>query len=276
MISAIVFVKNGAEYIRENLLSLASALSNYPHEIIVSDGGSSDETLRIIDNLGISVMVVHSKLERSFQVNEGATYANGKYVFITGVDILYNPKYFEEALAACEGGADAVYTSVVTRGSGMIAAIKKYERDLYVNDRFHESARFIRLDVFKSLSGYDVELIAGEDYDFQRRLDSAGYKTFQVNSIAEYHLGEERDFAHVFRRAFYYGKSLPIFFKKNGARGILQMSPVRASFFTKKALSQPVLLIGLVTYKFVQTIGAACGIGITCFYSLGLIKRSVG
>lgn len=260
-ISVIVFVKNGKKYIRNNLESLKASLRNIEHEIIVSDNGSTDGTVEIITSEFPEVKLLNSSLERSRQVNEGVNIASGKFIYITGVDILYNPEYFSDCMRLyVQHECKAVYTSVVTKDSGWIAEIKKYERELYIGDDFHESARFVDKELFIQIGGYDEEIVAGEDYDFQRRLNEAGVKTLRSDFIAEYHLGEEQSLSHIYKRAFYYGKTLNKFFEKNGPRGVVQMSPIRLNFFSFKAVRKPHLLLGLLFYKGVQSVAAVHGI----------------
>ena len=279
LISSILFVKNGEKYIEQNLDSQIRSLRNYDYEIIISDNGSTDKTLDIIKNkYSNTIKVVSSSLERSRQVNEAARVISGKYIYITGVDIHYNPKYFSEAIELLEGneGLDAIYTSVITDDSGLIAKIKKYERELYLGDDNHESARFVKRQVFNAIGGYDEEIVAGEDYDFQRRLNKAGYKTGRVSEIAEYHLQEEESWLGVWRRAYYYGKTLPKFFQKNGLAGVVQMSPIRLNYFSWGAIKRPDLWIGLILYKLVQLIAAMTAmIYMYCGKLLGAFKKRI-
>jgi glycosyltransferase involved in cell wall biosynthesis len=260
-LTAIIHVKNGEKYIYENINSLRNALKNIESEILVSDNNSTDDTIDIIKKNFPSVNIINSFSERSQQVNDAVKMAKGKYIYLTAADILYNDVYFDEAINLCENNNfDGVFTSVITaKQDTIIDKIKAHERELYIGDDFHETARFLNKKAFESIGGYNKELIAGEDYDFQRRFNEAGYKTGRVKTYAEKHLDEEVGWSGVYKRSYYMGKSLPNFFRENKIKGVIQMSPFRKNYLNKKAISKPFLLLGIFVYKFVQIIGAFFG-----------------
>jgi len=72
---------------------------------------------------------------------------------------------------------------------------------MYKYDIGNSSARFVRTTVFESLAGFDETITAGEDYDFQSRLNAAGYKTGFVEPEAQ-HLGEPTSFWEHIRAGF--------------------------------------------------------------------------
>lgn len=272
LVSIILFTYNAEKYIEDNLKSMhAQKFEDY--EILMVDKFSTDRTQEIAKKFP-KVKVLNAPIERCTQVNFGVKRAAGKYVFITGVDILYHPDYLSKAVEKCEKeDFDAIYTSVVTKNDSFFGKCKALERLCYVGDDAHESARFVKRDVFLVLNGYDENLVAGEDYDFQRRLNKGGYKTGRVDVIAEYHLGEEESIGHIVRRSYYYGKTFYNYFKKNkGSESVMQMSPIRGSYFKhwKIWLKDPVHTLGFVFYKFLQYFFAAFGLlyAITTNYSI--------
>ena len=253
LVSFILFTYNAEKYIENNLKSMyAQNLSDF--EIILVDKFSKDRTIELAKKFD-RVRVFTAPIERSTQVNYGVKQAEGKYIFITGVDVEYHHEYLLKAYNKCENdGYDAIYTSVVTKNSSFFGKCKALERFCYIGDDCHESARFIRKDVFLTVGGYDENLVAAEDYDFQRKLNVAGYKTGRVNVVAEYHLGEEETIRHIIQRSFYYGKTFNSYLKKHGKKVVVQMSPVRFSYFKHWRIwfKDPVHTVGFVFYKTLQ------------------------
>ncbi len=86
-ISIIIPVLNEAENI-ENLLNhlIDNASLNTITEIIVVDGGSTDNTPIIVDNLGLNITLLHSKKGRAKQMNTGAKKAKSDILYFLHAD----------------------------------------------------------------------------------------------------------------------------------------------------------------------------------------------
>ena len=86
-ISIIIPVLNEAEHI-ENLLNhlIDNASLNTITEIIVVDGGSTDNTPTIVENLGLNIKLLHSKKGRAKQMNTGAKKAEGTILYFLHAD----------------------------------------------------------------------------------------------------------------------------------------------------------------------------------------------
>lgn len=84
-VSIIIPVVNEAAVIRPTLERLQS-LREQGHELIIVDGGSSDETLALAEPL--SDRVVHSEQGRSLQMNQGAELAQGEVLWFLHADTL--------------------------------------------------------------------------------------------------------------------------------------------------------------------------------------------
>lgn len=277
LISIILFTYNAEKYIDNNLKSMNKQKFN-DFEILMVDKYSNDETVKIAKKYN-NVRVLNAPIERSTQVNFGVKNAKGKYIFITGVDIEYHPHYLEKAVALCEkGGFDAVYTSVLTKNDSFFGKCKALERLCYVGDNAHESARFVKKDVFLKVGGYDENLVAAEDYDFQRKLNDGGFKTGRVDVIAEYHLGEEESLRHIIRRSYYYGKTLFQFLKKHKGSSVAQMSPVRFSYFKhwRIWLKDPIHTLGFIFYKITQYFFGSLGMLVAIISNYKGISASKG
>lgn len=262
LVSMVLFTYNAERYIENNLNSmLKQKYENF--EIVMVDKFSLDKTQEIARRFK-QVKIYQAPLERSTQANYGVKMAKGKYIFLTAVDMEYVPEYVSKCVEKCEKeGYDAIYTSVLTKNNSFFGRCKALERKCYIGDDTHETARFVKRQVFLDLGGYDENIVAGEDYDFQRRLNKNGYKTGRVDVVAEYHLGEEETLKHIIGRSYYYGKTFYSYFKKNGsAESVVQMSPIRGSYFKhwRIWLKDPLHTMGFIFYKTTQYLFASFGL----------------
>ena len=95
MISIIIPTLNEERYLDETLKSL-NQLGDLPHEIIISDGNSTDNTKEIAERYGAK-MVVWDKpgVRQTFgqAKNSGAAIATGKFLLFIDADVvLKNPR----------------------------------------------------------------------------------------------------------------------------------------------------------------------------------------
>jgi glycosyltransferase involved in cell wall biosynthesis len=121
---------NEERYIGALLDSLEQ--QTYDHariEALVADGGSDDQTRRIVaDRQGKSTLLRLDLLDNpgrsaAHGLNVGATAAKGEVVIILGAHSAVHPKFIEENVRALhETGAAAVGGPITTEGEGPIAA----------------------------------------------------------------------------------------------------------------------------------------------------------
>ncbi len=88
--SVIIPVLNADKFIDDCINTLR--LFNPDCEIIVSDGGSTDQTLKLLE--GKDVIVVSSPKGRGIQLNEGAKRAKGEILFFVHADTLITNEFF--------------------------------------------------------------------------------------------------------------------------------------------------------------------------------------
>ncbi len=271
LVSTITPVLNGEKYIAENLQSLKNQ-TYHNIEIIVVDNFSTDKSVEIAKAMG--AVVYQKGPERASQDNYGVQMAKGQYVFITGCDMVLDKDYIEQCVRCCEeGNYDAVYASVKSKTNNFWSKVKGLERDMYIGDDFIESARFFKRDVFLALGGFDTTLVINaDDYDMQRKLNNAGYKTGRITAT-ELHIDEIDSIKEVFLKSFYYGMNSWEYIKRQRGYAVKQLFPVRRAYVKNFRMlrEHPVLALGFIVFKFVQYLSASAGL---VFGMLGTKKVS--
>lgn len=259
LVSVIVPTRNSEEFLHACLRSII--LQTYPNiELIVVDRDSTDSTKQIARTY--TQNVYNHGPERSAQVNFGVTKASGTYIYKVDSDFLLDPALIAECVAKTREGFDAVVVYNTPDVSvSWIAKIHKFEFDLHRNSPQYGSARFVRKDVYQSIGGFNEEITAGEDYDFQNKLNRSGYKTGFVEAEA-IHLGEPKKFLPYLVKCYQYGKDAAYYQKNNPKEfdGRLNFILLIWFYHWKEFLSHPLLGTGLLFYYFFKFSFAAVGL----------------
>ena len=144
-------------------------------EIIVADGGSTDDTVSIAERLG--TRLVTSDRGRGQQLRAGAAAARGEFLLFLHADSVFPQgglSAITEVLdhnAVVAGGNFQVDFDGDTRFARWLTAIYAWIRRfaLYYGD----SGIFVRRAVYEALGGFQPIALM-EDYEFVRRLERAG------------------------------------------------------------------------------------------------------
>jgi rSAM/selenodomain-associated transferase 2 len=145
------------------------------HEIIVVDGGSTDQTRAVAARRADTVIA--ARRGRAAQMNAGAALASGDVLLFLHADTLLPEGFAPAVNRACAkpgvvGGrfdVDLQPSSPLIRLTGALMNRRSRLTRIATGDQ----AIFIRRDVFERLGGYaDVPLM--EDIDLSRRMKRAG------------------------------------------------------------------------------------------------------
>lgn len=228
-------------------------------EIIVVDNNSTDDTKEIAKKY--TDKVFNQGPERSAQVNYGVSVSSGDFVYKVDSDFVLDPTVIEECVRKIEERFDAVvvHNSPDVRVS-WIAKIRKFEVDMYKYDITHSSARFLKKEVYLAIGGFNVLITAGEDYDFQNKLNRAGYKTGFIDAEA-LHLGEPTSFLKHMMKYYDYGRDFVNYKKENQNESVQQLSIIRPVYLKnwKKFITHPVTSIFFCIYTFCKFMAGGIG-----------------
>lgn len=208
MISFIIPTLNEEKTIEETLRLLQ--LYEGSHEIIVSDGGSTDKTLEISRKYTTNI-IEHRGIHRQTIAegrNAGAFGSRGEYIVELDADthIPDINNFFDTIIKKFEDnpkivGATTwfkVYPQDETFLDNLIFSISGFF-SLIMNNYFKLSStsggefQMIRADAFREIGGYNKEIVSMEDNEMFSRLRTKGYIYF-ANDLYIYHSGRR---AHI-------------------------------------------------------------------------------
>lgn len=175
----------------EKVIGATLAALRFPqaHEIIVSDGGSSDRTVEIARPLADQVLESSGRQTIAQGRNAGAAVARGAFlVFLDADCTLENPEeFFRAALAQFEtdprlAGLTVqirVLPELETLGDklifGLTNAVTRFGNNVRgTGDSPGGEFQMVRAAAFRSLGGYREDLVTCEDRDLFRRLARVG------------------------------------------------------------------------------------------------------
>ncbi|ESY83574.1 succinoglycan biosynthesis protein exoa [Mesorhizobium sp. LNHC221B00] len=187
---------NEAAHIGALLDQLRPSAERLGARIVVADGGSTDGTLAIVEDVATRdarVILLHNQRRiQSAAINLAVgTFGEGAQYLIRidahgGYPDDYCDRLVEEALAT---GADSVVVSMLTSGSGPVqkaaAAAQNSKLGTGGSKHRHLSAgewidhghhALMRISAFGAVGGYDETFSHNEDAELDYRLRQAGYK----------------------------------------------------------------------------------------------------
>lgn len=155
-------------------------------EIIVVDGGSTDDTVNLVqsfsekNNLGI--FLITSEKGRAKQMNAGAKKAIGQVLYFLHADS-FPPKDFDSYIqASLKEGADAGSFRMKFDSNHPVLKVSQWFTQFnYKFCRGGDQSLFIKKEVFEQLQGYQESYIIYEDCEFINRIYD-GYKFKVINA----------------------------------------------------------------------------------------------
>ena len=168
----------------------------YNVELIVSDGGSTDNTVEIAEKFADKIVIHKEKRRQTIAEgrNRGADVAHGDIlVFINGDTVPANPAFFFEFISNIKNDNCKYKSSVALACTVSVAPNEKLFKDSVFYTVHNAYVRFLNAigmgmgrgecqivhsDTFKKVGGYNSDLTAGEDFDLYRRISKVGKISF--------------------------------------------------------------------------------------------------
>ncbi len=243
-LAVVVLTKNSERTIEKCLNSLLEA-SLPPTEVIVVDGGSTDNTLKIVNDFKKRVKG-RIRVKVLFDGGNGLGYARDigwravsndvKYVAMVDSDVLVDKTFFYDAVQIMEKderlGALGAKLKPECNEGGVLAKFQvknlaihlQWMEKPYPNEviAIHTACTVFRRDALEKIGGFDPYFkLAKEDSDVSFRLRKAGYKLSYLNHFVK-HLETGKRF---WETNFRYGRSYVLISRKH---------PVEGKLWTKK------------------------------------------
>ncbi|MBT8295059.1 MAG: TIGR04283 family arsenosugar biosynthesis glycosyltransferase [Gramella sp.] len=183
MISIIIPVYNEEEQLPVLLRHLEASSSGYISEIIIVDGGSTDETGRIVKN-NAEVSFLKSEKGRAVQMNTGAKQASAEIFYFLHADSL-PPKNFDAQIVAevSKGNKAGCFQMKFDKDHWWLNLMGLFTRINHISCRGGDQSLFVERNLFNDLNGFDESFIVYEDNEFIKRLYDKGHFTVIKNSI---------------------------------------------------------------------------------------------
>ncbi len=194
LISLITVVFNGESFIEETLRSaVAQTYSNI--ELVIIDGGSTDNTLKIAKQFQPHIGTLVSEKDKGIYdaMNKGIKAAKGEWVyFLNAGDCFYNNEVLATIFDKELAGIDLVYAKVQTinepTGVNYINGQPVKLADFYYKYPICHQAAFFRRTVFDQLGFYNdtYKLVADSEW-FVRFFMSGKHQSLFIDEIVAYY-----------------------------------------------------------------------------------------
>lgn len=173
-ISIIIPTYNEADNISSIVSYFKASEGDCLAEIIVSDGGSTDDTIAIAKACG-AITAISPVKGRAGQMNHAVSLATGDVYYFVHADCKPPKSYQQDILRAIEDGFDCgSFRTVFDCNSYMLKVNAFFTRFNYLFFRGGDQSIFVTKQLMNKVGMYKEDMLIMEDYDFLTRIQKQG------------------------------------------------------------------------------------------------------
>lgn len=199
LISVIIPTYNGGQHL-DSCLTAIRQCQYVPHEILVVDNGSIDDSRQIAHQHGVTIIDSVGPSGPGMARNEGAKVAQGNILLFVDADVMIHPDVLSRVFATFKKQPDlaAVFGSYDSRpvAQNFISQYKNLLNHFVHQHGKSEASTFwgacgaIRSDVFHKIGGFDIKFTKPtiEDIELGYRLRRAGHRIVLDKQMQGQHL----------------------------------------------------------------------------------------
>jgi len=227
-IAFVILTKNSGRTLNKCLEAVSKLKGGIDPEVVIVDGGSTDNTLEIVKEyskiLKVKVLSDHSR-GLGYARDIGWRSTSAEYIVMLDSDVILNREFLMNAIELLEKdqklGAVAAKLRPISLDEGWLARFQEKNLAIHLHHldppypaeaiALHTACTVFRRKVLEEVGGFDEFFnLAKEDSDISYRIRKAGYRLSYLNY---YVLHLER--ARVIKTNFRYGRSYVLISKKH-------------------------------------------------------------
>ena len=201
-VAFVIPVRNDADRLRTCLRGLLASTGGTPHELLVMDHGSTDDTAAVARTLGARVVTVHGGNVAALR-NAGAAATTAPLIAFIDADNEVVPGWTAAGLAAMGNGVGLAGDAYRAPSPGTWVqrtydALRRHATRVEPTEWLGAGNMLVRREAFVAAGGFDESLETCEDVDLCNRLALAGWQVLAVPGMATIHHGDPDTLGRVF------------------------------------------------------------------------------
>jgi rSAM/selenodomain-associated transferase 2 len=184
MISIIIPIFNEEANIKKLIPYLQECIAGYDAEIIICDGGSTDNSVAIARFFNTKVATSNQK-GRALQMNSGACIAKYDIFYFVHADAIPPSTFYSDIIAAQQSGFEfGRYRTKFDSKKWLLKLNAFFTRFDWYMCYGSDQTLYITRSLFKNVNGFDDNCLIMEEYDLVKKAKQfSSYKIFKKTTL---------------------------------------------------------------------------------------------